>query len=72
MNKNLTVTKLVLGIMVATLVGSPALAAPRKSNRTVTGPVPIGYSVNQGGMFHNNVLPGGTVTGPLGPEVNGG
>jgi hypothetical protein len=28
--------------------------------------------IYQGGIYHQEVLPNGTVTGPLGPEVNGG
>jgi hypothetical protein len=39
-------------------VTSAASAAPRR--------------VYQGGIYHQDVLPNGTVTGPIGPEVNGG
>jgi hypothetical protein len=30
---------------------------------------PRGY---QGGIYHQEVLPNGTVTGPIGPDANGG
>ena len=59
MNKNLTVAKLVLGAMFAMLVSVSAFAVQQ----------PFGYS---GGIYHNEVLPNGTVTGPIGPQVNGG
>jgi hypothetical protein len=29
-------------------------------------------SIYQSGPYHQEVLPNGTVTGPLGPQVNGG
>jgi hypothetical protein len=67
MNNNLAITKLVLGITVAALISSSAFAAPRKP-RSIQNPV----TVIQGGLYHNDVLPNGTVTGPLGPHANGG
>jgi hypothetical protein len=48
---------LLLAAAGALSVTSAASAAPR---------------VYQGGIYHQEVLPNGTVTGPLGPEVNGG
>ena len=78
MNKNLTITKLVLGITVAALVSSPAFAAQKKSpsihktfNRAAPGQM-VPFSVSPAGLYHNDVLPGGTITGPLGPNANGG
>jgi hypothetical protein len=83
MNKNLTLTKLVLGITVATLILGPALAAPRKSHSLQNrhyraAPVqtyfgePLGYGAGQSGPYHKDVLPDGTITGPISPDVNGG
>jgi hypothetical protein len=86
MNKNLTITKLALGIAVAALVISPALAAKKKSKSIYkrstiyyrAAPVqtynrePFDYSANGRGLYHNDLLPDGTVTGPIGPDVNGG
>jgi hypothetical protein len=59
MNKNMTVAKLVLSSIFAMLVSGSAFAEKH----------PIGYG---GGIYHNEVLPNGTVTGPIGPQVNGG
>jgi hypothetical protein len=70
MRTNLTMTILVLGIMVDALVNSPAFAASKKSNPLYSRGAPV--QTFQGGLYHNDVLPGGTITGPIGPEVNGG
>jgi hypothetical protein len=59
MNKNLTVVKLILGVLFAMLVSGSVFAVQQ----------PFGYN---GGIYHNEVLPNGTVTGPIGPQVNGG
>jgi hypothetical protein len=67
MNNNLAITKIVLGITVAALISSSAFAAQKRS-RAIQNPV----TVIQGGLYHNDVLPNGTVTGPLGPHANGG
>jgi hypothetical protein len=85
MTKHSTITKLGLGIAVAVLFSCSAIAAPKKSNslhrRSLiyyrTAPVqtynrdPFVYSAD-GSLYHNDVLPDGTVTGPIGPEANGG
>jgi hypothetical protein len=72
---------------VAILVISQVFAAQKKSNASRNQPmmyyrnapaqtyyrVPFSYSVSQGGIYHNDVLLNGTVTGPLGPDnPNGG
>jgi hypothetical protein len=86
MNKNSTITKLVLGIAISILVVGQAFAAKRKSNSSFNRSminyraapvqtyyrVPFGYSISQGGIYHNDVLPDGTVTGPIAPHANGG
>jgi hypothetical protein len=86
MNENLTISKMVLGISIAALVISPAFAATKKSNSSHRRSViyyrpaplqtyyraPFVYSISQGGIYHNDVLPDGTVTGPIAPHANGG
>jgi hypothetical protein len=76
MNRNLTIAKLVLVITVAVLAISPASSAKKRFHRATLVQTnylaPIGYTVSQGGIYHNDVLPNGTVTGPIGPEANGG
>jgi hypothetical protein len=86
MTKNSTITKLGLSVSISILLSVSAIAAPKRSNslnkRPVTYqrivPVPLDYrepfvnSVGGGGIYHNHVLPDGTVTGPIGPDVNGG
>jgi hypothetical protein len=86
MIKNSTITKLGLSIAITILFGFSAIAAPKRSNSLSKrpmayqriAPVPSDYrepfvnSIGGSGLYHNHVLPDGTVTGPIGPEVNGG
>jgi hypothetical protein len=39
---------------------------------SVTSAANAAPRVSQSGPYHQEVLPNGTVTGPIGPEVNGG
>jgi hypothetical protein len=41
-------------------------------NRNPSNRNPFVYSVGGRSLYHNDVLPDGTVTGPIGPEANGG
>jgi hypothetical protein len=86
MSRNLTIAKIGLGIIAAALVSSAASAVRRKPYslhkrpltyyRTAPVPgyywLPFGYSISQGGPYHKDVLPDGTVTGPIAPHANGG
>ena len=39
---------------------------------SVTSAVSAAHWTYQSGPYHQDVLPNGTVTGPIGPQVNGG
>jgi hypothetical protein len=45
-----------------------AKAAPLSAIRPLT----YGYSISQGGPYHKDVLPDGTIIGPIAPDANGG
>jgi hypothetical protein len=86
MSKKPAIAKIVLGIIAAVLVSSEAPAVRRKAHSLHKRPltyyraipvqryrwVPFGYSISQGGPYHKDVLPDGTITGPIAPEANGG
>ena len=86
MTNNSTITKLWLGGAVTIILISSAIAAQKKSNTLSKRPMtyyraapvpayyrePSGFSISQGGIYHNDVLPDGTITGPIAPHANGG
>jgi hypothetical protein len=86
MTNDSTITKLWLAVALAILFTSSAIAAQKKQNTLYKRPAtyyraapvpalyrePFGYSISQGGIYHNDVLPDGTLTGPIAPHANGG
>jgi hypothetical protein len=78
MKQRSKVTKLGL----AALLGSTALiaigisetanAAPRHSYRQYSTDRPVPYWTGERGPYHRDILPDGTVTGPIAPDANGG
>jgi hypothetical protein len=81
MKRNSTTHKLGLGIVLAAVVISTEFAASQASyalsrpNR-ITPELPYYRGLHQlgpsYGPYRSFVLPDGTVTGPIGPDVNGG
>jgi hypothetical protein len=79
-------TKLGLGLVVTVLVFDPTNAARKNFHAFALRPmiyyrsapaqiyyrVPFGYTASQNGLYSNDALPDGTITGPLAPEANGG
>jgi hypothetical protein len=81
MKENLTKSKLGLGIALAALVIFTEFAASQTSHASprlnrITSDLPYYGGHNQPGPsygpYRNLLLPDGTVTGPIGPDVNGG
>jgi hypothetical protein len=81
MKNNSTTHKLGLGIVLAALAICPEFAVSQTSHASsrpnrITPELPDYRGLNQlgpsYGPYRNLVLPDGTVTGPVGPDVNGG